>query len=616
MQASARNSETRSATMTALNLRFSVFRKSAWLFCGALGLLSVIAIVFAYVVEHDNAVLRAERLVHHAVNLLSEGSVQTERLPVLEDAARQQRAKVVVNDLDLVYFVCDKRDAKPKFQMGAQPDEQQFPGISAFDPNLMFVWQKSVTANATVVMMARQIPLGQGLSEIEGIYVPLLHTMSFVSLYVTGIFFIAVPLIFLAVYYIIWRKIGKPLAAMVHEVKAMRDRKDRSLVPVSDSSNSEIGELVKAFNELVYSLHESLYKIEQQRAQIISYTQTLEERVRDRTQELEESRIKAEVANVQKSRFLVNMNHELRTPINTITGITDLLHFGAFEKNDEFAAALQVIITNALPDPDQTAMVYFLQQLSQALTEETTEKKALARVLASYDQAASLMNIAGQEEKSINGAYASIRDAGQSLISIINEVINLSRVESGAVELSREQIRFTDVFDSCIRQAETYLKAKYKQSQIALGWSVDEAIPEYVFVDGRKVKQILLNLLTNAIKYTEQGFIHITARLEGLESNNVTIPRHNKLLACLHFEVKDTGIGIAEDDQAVLFMEFSRAFAVREIEGTGLGLALCRKLVEKMGGKVGFESQFGTGSTFWFTVPLPMPLSHRPQAIN
>jgi signal transduction histidine kinase len=141
--------------------------------------------------------------------------------------------------------------------------------------------------------------------------------------------------------------------------------------------------------------------------------------------------------------------------------------------------------------------------------------------------------------------------------------------------------------------AEAYAQYHGKLTDFEISRSIDPNLPEYVWLDAGKIKQGLLNLLTNAVKYTDRGQVQLSLDMQVEDSRTI-----------LHCAVRDSGRGISDKDRAVMFMEFGRAFEVREIEGTGLGLALSKKLIERHGGAMGFISELGRGSTFWFTVPL------------
>jgi signal transduction histidine kinase len=180
-----------------------------------------------------------------------------------------------------------------------------------------------------------------------------------------------------------------------------------------------------------------------------------------------------------------------------------------------------------------------------------------------------------------------IHASGRHLLTLINDILDLSKVEAGRMELE------PSVFDiaSAISNAMTLVRERAQRHGIMLGQQVDPKLGELT-ADERKFKQILLNLLSNAVKFTpDGGRIDVNARRE---SDNVVIAVH------------DTGIGIAAQDQAAVFEEFrqvGRDYTSKH-EGTGLGLALTKKFVELHGGRIWLESEPGKGSTFTFTIPI------------
>jgi signal transduction histidine kinase len=238
--------------------------------------------------------------------------------------------------------------------------------------------------------------------------------------------------------------------------------------------------------------------------------------------EIEDKSRQIEAANRHKSEFLANMSHELRTPLNAIIGFSEVLQ--------------------------------------ERLFGELNEKQA---------------------------EYTSdILTSGQHLLSLINEILDLSKVEAGRMELEPSTFDLPLAIDN----ARTFVRERAVKHGIALDVDVDERLGEYVG-DERKIKQILLNLLSNAVKFTpEGGRISITA---------------NKTENGAEISVSDTGIGIAPEDQPKIFEEFRQvgSDSMHKTEGTGLGLTLAKKFVELHGGKIWVESEVGKGSTFSFTLP-------------
>jgi signal transduction histidine kinase len=243
--------------------------------------------------------------------------------------------------------------------------------------------------------------------------------------------------------------------------------------------------------------------------------------------EIEEKSRQIEAANRHKSEFLANMSHELRTPLNAIIGFSEVL--------------------------------------GERMFGELNEKQA------EYTE--------------------DILSSGRHLLSLINEILDLSKVEAGRMELEVTQ------FDLplAIENARTFVRERATKHGINLDVSVDERLGDYVG-DERKIKQILLNLLSNAVKFTPQG-----GRI-GINARQVD--------GSVEISVSDTGIGIAPEDQPKIFEEFRQVGTdyAHKTEGTGLGLTLAKKFVELHGGKIWVESEVGKGSTFSFTLPVKSPI--------
>jgi GAF domain-containing protein len=238
--------------------------------------------------------------------------------------------------------------------------------------------------------------------------------------------------------------------------------------------------------------------------------------------EIEDKSRQIEAANRHKSEFLANMSHELRTPLNAIIGFSEVL--------------------------------------GERLFGELNEKQA------EYTD--------------------DILTSGRHLLSLINEILDLSKVEAGRMELE------LNTFDlpTALENARTFVRERATKHGINLDVTVDERLGDFVG-DERKIKQILLNLLSNAVKFTpEGGRIGIDAR---------------KVDGAVEISVSDTGIGIAPEDQAKIFEEFRQVGSdyAHKVEGTGLGLTLAKKFVELHGGKIWVTSEVSKGSTFIFTLP-------------
>ncbi|MDT3321846.1 PAS domain S-box protein [Shewanella sp. SP1S2-4] len=185
-----------------------------------------------------------------------------------------------------------------------------------------------------------------------------------------------------------------------------------------------------------------------------------------------------------------------------------------------------------------------------------------------------------------------IERASQSLLSIINDILDFSKIEAGKLDI--ESVPFQ--LDTMLEDLSDMFSEKAAHKQIELLFAVAPNVPRYLLGDSLRLGQVLINLMNNAIKFTERGEVLLSLSLVEQQDDDVV----------LRFSVRDSGIGLTEQQQAKLFKSFTQAdtSTTRKYGGTGLGLAICKQLVELMGGNIGVESQFGHGSTFYFTVKL------------
>ncbi|MFO7177159.1 MAG: response regulator [Pseudomonadota bacterium] len=182
--------------------------------------------------------------------------------------------------------------------------------------------------------------------------------------------------------------------------------------------------------------------------------------------------------------------------------------------------------------------------------------------------------------------------SAHGLMTVLNDVLDFSKIEAGKLELRNEPCNLRHLVEEVV----DLFAARAHLKRIELVCHAEPGLPHYVEADRDRLRQVLSNLLGNAVKFTEQGQIVLRARREAVEGAD---PR-------VRFEVSDTGIGISEEAQGRLFDAFSQVDGslTRKYGGTGLGLAICKRLVQLMGGEIGVVSQLGKGSTFWFTLPL------------
>ncbi len=182
--------------------------------------------------------------------------------------------------------------------------------------------------------------------------------------------------------------------------------------------------------------------------------------------------------------------------------------------------------------------------------------------------------------------------AAKQLLLLIDDLLDLSKIETGHLELRYQDANLNALLYEVIQMVS--LKARERNDEITL--SISDSLPEYAHIEPDRLKQILINLLGNAIKFTENGQVTL----------NVVLQEPDNDKAVLYFEVIDSGIGISKEKQSVIFKRFSQmdSSISRKYGGAGLGLTICKELVERMGGAIGVESASGKGARFWFTLPF------------
>lgn len=185
-----------------------------------------------------------------------------------------------------------------------------------------------------------------------------------------------------------------------------------------------------------------------------------------------------------------------------------------------------------------------------------------------------------------------IQKSARHLLRIINDILDFSKIESGKLELENSTFNLYESIEDIISLMRPVVMGK----ELNLIIDIHSDVPEYVMGDNLRFKQILMNLVNNAIKFTEKGNVIITAKYKTEDYANYY----------LYFEIRDTGVGLSEKQQDRLFRAFTQADSStsRRYGGTGLGLVICKSLIEKMDGEIGFKSKFGQGSIFWFTIKL------------
>ncbi len=247
-------------------------------------------------------------------------------------------------------------------------------------------------------------------------------------------------------------------------------------------------------------------------------------------EEVRAAKEEAERANSAKSRFLANMSHEIRTPINTIMGMDEMI------------------------------------------IREDRE------------------NVPREYSDSIMGYAGNIKRASESLLNLVNDLLDLSKIESGKMHLISQDYE-TKEFLSAITMM---IRVRSDEKDLYFNTDIDPNLPRILHGDSVKIKEVLLNLLTNAVKYTDKGGFTLRVKVKERSGSSCII----------HYSVKDTGMGVKAEDMDRLFSAFERLDEHKNsgIQGTGLGLDLSRQFVNLMGGKLTCESVYGEGSDFFFEI--------------
>lgn len=379
--------------------------------------------------------------------------------------------------------------------------------------------------------------------------------------------------------YIFANGITSPLAKLMKVSETVADGDLSQHIEIS--SAREIGKLATSFNKMIVALKERDEEIKFQHRQLQrnyekledshieldkaynelgstareleEYKEELEEKVEERTKELNEAHLKLQDSYKKlkevdklKSEFLASMSHELRTPLNSIIGFSKVILKGI----DGPVTDLQKVDLNA------------------------------------------------------------IHQGGQHLLALINDILDLSKIESGKLELLREMINIGEIAEEVVSASHSLIGEK----PVKITMDVEENLP-LVYADKIRIKQVLLNMMSNALKFTYKGDVNLKVKkigwreMKSIEDNPYSYCPGRAAVREGDFiltSVRDTGIGIKKDDMPMVFEEFRQidASSTRKEGGTGLGMAISHKFIEMHGGELWVESQPGIGSIFHFIVPL------------
>ncbi|MDL2268176.1 response regulator [Desulfovibrio sp. OttesenSCG-928-G15] len=332
-----------------------------------------------------------------------------------------------------------------------------------------------------------------------------------------------------AVLYFVTQNLSKPVLRLAGY--AERISKGNYAIDIPDSRrNDEVGTLTKAFRtmmqeitDLIHRLTQKSEELKKKNAELIKFNALLENKVAERTQQLDEQVAVAKAANSAKSRFLTTTSHELRTPLTAILGISDIL------------------------------------LLNKSLDKETLD------------------------------AVNKIHMSGHSLLDIINDILDLAKIETGKLTIAPQVYNVPSLINDTVHMNVYRIGSKPIQFKL----NVEESIPSLLLGDELRIKQVLNNVLSNSFKYTAEGTVTL----------DISHTRAGDQVT-LVFVVTDTGQGMSPEDVSQSFTEFTRfnRDANSNVEGAGLGLSIVKRLLDIMGGTIHIDSELGKGSTFTITL--------------
>jgi len=472
----------------------------------------VFAMAASWLISWVDSTHRYEQQTLQGIQLAELFALQVNESVIKNNASLAAPAATAVIKFPSIDFVQTfDRQGKPLFRLG-------YPGDNAIDSKRFINTTKTrlyETPNAWHYIA----PI---MSKTAGTWLGIVHLSKRKSGFYIGtrrLFMtnFLISLAFAFVMSLVLRAVTKRLTLPLHRLSQIMEQNTGASIPdgrADITGPADVEKMARAFNQLMDALRE-------RDKRLLEQNESLENRVTQRTKDLEIMRDKALDAAQAKSKFLANMSHELRTPLNAIIGYSDML----------------------------------LEDL---------------------------------QDQTIKTDIVKIYEAGIHLLSLINSILDFSKLEAGKMEVFTEQAEITAIIEQVQNIIEPLCQKNHNRLEIEIPDNIG-----MVMTDVTKLHQVLYNLLSNAGKFTHHGCVSLTLERQPVNGE-----------PWLFFRVTDTGIGIDPDQMPKLFREFSQAdnSTTRQFGGTGLGLAISRQYTELLGGYIGVERIKGKGSTFTLAI--------------